>query len=89
MRHPAARESAASGSGVVFHDVLPEFAFHRPTTTAEALALLARDHGRAALLAGGTDLVLRMVDIGVRRAGRVEPTLCSSSTWRSWCPGRS
>jgi CO/xanthine dehydrogenase FAD-binding subunit len=44
----------------VFHDTLPEFAFHRPTTTAEALALVARYHGRAALLAGGTDLVPRL-----------------------------
>lgn len=44
----------------MFHDTLPEFAFHRPTTTAEAQALLARGRGRVALLAGGTDLVPRL-----------------------------
>ncbi|MEW5985684.1 MAG: xanthine dehydrogenase family protein subunit M [Chloroflexota bacterium] len=34
--------------------------YHRPTTVAEALALLARYDGRARLISGGTDLLLEM-----------------------------
>jgi CO/xanthine dehydrogenase FAD-binding subunit len=60
MRQRAVPRAAAPGGGVVHRDTLPEFVFHRPTTVAEALALLARHRGRAALLAGGTDLLPRL-----------------------------
>jgi carbon-monoxide dehydrogenase medium subunit len=60
MRERAAERSTSSVSGVVQRATLPEFAFHRPATTGELLALLARYRGRAALLAGGTDLVPRL-----------------------------
>lgn len=60
MRQRAAEGSGSSGGGAVFSDALPEFAYHRPATVAEAGALLARHGARAALLAGGTDLVPRM-----------------------------
>ena len=39
---------------------LHEYAYHRPTTVAEAAALLAAHPGRAQLIAGGTDLMPNM-----------------------------
>jgi 4-hydroxybenzoyl-CoA reductase subunit beta len=39
---------------------LHEYAYHRPSTLAEAAALLAKHPGRARVIAGGTDLVPNM-----------------------------
>ncbi|MCB2189716.1 MAG: xanthine dehydrogenase family protein subunit M [Deltaproteobacteria bacterium] len=40
--------------------LLPRFAYHRPAGIAEALALLAEHQDRAAVLAGGTDLLVNL-----------------------------
>lgn len=40
--------------------VLPEFTYHEPTTLEEALGLLHEHGGNAKVLAGGTDLLVRM-----------------------------
>jgi len=45
-----------------------DFVYERPTTLAEAHAILARDSGRVRPLAGGTDLVIRLRD------GTLRPT---------------
>ena len=61
------------------------FRYARPATAAEAVALLASNHGEAKLLAGGQSLVpllnMRLarpavlVDLnGARELGRIEPT---------------
>jgi len=60
MRRRTVQGAIAACGGEVFVDALPEFAFHRPATVAETRALQARYRGRAALLAGGTDLIPRM-----------------------------
>jgi CO/xanthine dehydrogenase FAD-binding subunit len=44
------------------------FAYERPTTLAEAYAILAREGDRARPLAGGTDLIIRLRD------GTIQPT---------------
>ena len=48
---------------------MSEMRYEAPTTLAAAVALLAGANGRASVLAGGTDLLIRM------RAGSVEPGL--------------
>ena len=40
--------------------LLPRFTYHRPASLAEALAILAEHQGQAAVLAGGTDLLVGM-----------------------------
>jgi len=52
--------------------------FHAPTSTDEAVALLARYRERARVLAGGTDLVLDL------KAGKVEP---QALVWVGRIPG--
>jgi len=46
--------------GKVFRSVLPRFTYVRPRSVKDAIRILARYRGEAALLAGGTDLVVRM-----------------------------
>ncbi len=46
--------------GKVFRSSLPRFEYVRAASLKEVIALLARHHGKAAILAGGTDLVVRM-----------------------------
>ncbi len=40
--------------------LLPKFEYHEPTTLEEALNLLSELGGNAKLLAGGTDVLVRM-----------------------------
>ncbi|MBI4799537.1 MAG: FAD binding domain-containing protein [Desulfarculus sp.] len=40
--------------------LLPRFEYHRPARLDEALAILAQHQGQAAVLAGGTDLLVGM-----------------------------
>ena len=40
--------------------LLPKFAFHQPASVAEALEVLAQYGGEAAVIAGGTDLLVNM-----------------------------
>ena len=42
------------------HILVQEFDLHRPTSVAEAVALLEQYNGRATVLAGGTDLLVNM-----------------------------
>ena len=42
------------------HILTQEFDLHRPTSVAEAVALLEQYNGRAKVLAGGTDLLVNM-----------------------------
>ncbi len=59
------------------------FAYARPTTLAEALALLATHGPDARLLAGGTDLIIRLRDgtlrpavvIDVKRVAELRPAI--------------
>jgi carbon-monoxide dehydrogenase medium subunit len=46
--------------GKVFRSALPHFEYVRPRSVKDAIRILARHKGEAALLAGGTDLVVRM-----------------------------
>ncbi len=46
--------------GKVFRSVLPHFEYVRPRSVKDAIRILAREKGGAALLAGGTDLVVKM-----------------------------
>ncbi len=46
--------------GKVFRSVLPHFDYVRPRSVKDAIRILARSKGEAALLAGGTDLVVKM-----------------------------
>jgi len=45
---------------IVYPKLLPEFEYFRPTTLDEALELLNKHAGEAAILAGGTDLLVDM-----------------------------
>ncbi len=60
MRPARSPSSIGSPCGRVFRATLRPFEYHGARTVAEALALLARYRGRADLLAGGTDVVVRM-----------------------------
>ncbi|MDI7267487.1 MAG: xanthine dehydrogenase family protein subunit M [Myxococcota bacterium] len=60
MRPARSPSSIGSPCGRVFRATLRPFEHHGARTVAEALALLARYRGRARLLAGGTDVVVRM-----------------------------
>jgi CO/xanthine dehydrogenase FAD-binding subunit len=50
----------SSAGGRVYRAVLPTFAYHVARSVPEALRLLAKYKGRAALLAGGTDVLVQM-----------------------------
>jgi carbon-monoxide dehydrogenase medium subunit len=47
-------------AGKVYRSVLPHFEYVRPRSVKDAIRVLARHGGEAALLAGGTDLVVKM-----------------------------
>ncbi len=51
---------ALKSSIIVFPTLLPEFEYHRPKDLSEALELLNKYAGEAAILNGGTDLILDM-----------------------------
>ena len=59
------------------------FVYERPRTLAEAIALLGRHQSDARLLAGGTDLIIRLRDrslrpsmvIDLKRVGELRPTI--------------